>query len=1022
MTRWVAGHARSILFAFILLVVGGIGAALHLPVALFPQISFPRIVVSVDAGERPASQTEIQVTRPLEEALRGVQGVADIKSTTSRGAVDLALSFDWGHDMTTATLQTQAAVTAALPDLPTGTRFTVRRMDPTVFPIFGLALTSKTRNPAALRQFADLQLRPLILSTRGVAGVEVQGGALAEYHVLIDPARVQALGLTLDDVSKSLASANVMAATGRLEDRHKLYLTLVDHRLVTADDLRGVALKAGGTAGAGVATLGQVADISLADQPQYVRITAQGRDAVLINVMQTRAADSVAMVKAVKAKLADFADQTPRDVSTAVFYDQSELVSAAARGVRDAILIGAVLAGLVLFLFLRSLRLMAVTAIMLPAVLAASCLLLFVLGMSFNMMTLGGMAAAVGLVVDDVVVMLEHLMRRLEEAHAEGAEAGALAGRVLAAAGEMYRPLIGSTFATLVVFAPLAFLGGVTGGFFKALAVTMAAALLISLVFALFVVPLLSQSWLTLKDVQAAAKSERMMARLQGGYAWVMQRGLGRPVLAVLVVVLVVALLGGFAYTRLGSGFLPAMDEGGFVLDYKAHPGAALSDTDALLRKVEAIVRANRNVDSYSRRTGAQLSGGLTEADEGDFFVHLKALPRQWIETVMADIRKDVQASVPGVEIETAQLMEDAIGDLTAVPQPIEIKLFGVDPADVRQAAQQIAPAIGKIRGVVEVVDGLRPTGDAVVFKVDEGAAELDGLDPQAIATAVQTQIEGAVATTLQLGQTQVGVRVWTPGGLRDKVDELTNLRIRAPDGHEVPLSRVATVEVQGGQQQITRENLQPYVGVTARLEGRDMGSAMAEVKRVVSGLSLPGGVRYEYGGLYAQQQQSFTGLALVFASALLLVTLLLLFLFERVSVVAAVVLTLLLAVCGVFVGLWLTGTELNISALMGLTMIVGIVTELAIFFFAEIDLAHLPHDRAGRRAILCRAGHARLRPILMSAVIAILALSPLALGLGEGAGMQKPLAIAIISGLIAGAPLVLLLLPAAFLAFDRRR
>jgi multidrug efflux pump subunit AcrB len=381
-----------------------------------------------------------------------------------------------------------------------------------------------------------------------------------------------------------------------------------------------------------------------------------------------------------------------------------------------------------------------------------------------------------------------------------------------------------------------------------------------------------------------------------------------------------------------------------------------------------------------------------------------------------------VQSKVPGLDIETAQLMEDAIGDLTAVPQPIEIELFGPDPAAVRQAAQQVAPAISKIRGVVEVVDGLRPTGDAVTFQINEASAELEGLDPQTIASALQTEIEGSVATQIQMGQSQVGIRVWTPGALRQRVEALSNIQLRSADGHAVPLERVAKVVVQGGQQQITRENLQPFVGVTARLENRDMGSAMVEVKKAVAGLSLPVGVRYEYGGLYAQQQQSFTDLAVVFASALLLVTLLLMFLFERISVVASIILVVLLCASAVFVGLWITGTELNISALMGLTMIVGIITELAIFYFAEIDLSTFSRDVAGRRRELLDAGHARLRPIAMSAIIAILALAPLALGIGEGAGMQKPLAIAIISGLIVGAPLVLIALPAAFLLFERPR
>ena len=1012
MTRWLSGHARSVVLAFILLTLAGLGAALKLPVSLFPRIDFPRVVVSVDAGDRAADQTAIQVTRPLEEALRGAPGVAHIRSTTSRGAADIALSFDWGHDMVAATLQTEAAINATLPDLPPGVRFTVKRMDPTVFPILGLAVSSPSRDPVRVRQFADLMLRPLIASVPGVAAVEVIGGGQAEYQVMVDPARLQALGLSADDVVKAIAANNVVNAVGKLEDRHRLYLTLVDTRVGSAADIGRIVVKAGDKPGAGVVRLSALAEIKLAPAPMWTRITAQGRDAVLINIRQSPGADSVALVKAVRARLASVAHETPPDVNIATFYDQSELVTGAAGSVRDAILLGAVLAGVVLFAFLRSSRLMLITALMLPAVLASACLLLFVLGMSFNMMTLGGMAAAVGLVVDDVVVMLEHLMRRLQEEPEVDARHG-----VMTAAAEMARPLIGSSLSTVVVFAPLAFLTGVTGGFFKALAVTMSASLILSLLFALLVVPVLARAWVRRADVEAANAADRMTHPVSGGYERLVGRVLARPGAAIAIAAVLLLGLGGLAWSQLGSGFMPKMDEGGFVLDYKAKPGAALTDTDRLLRQVEAIVRSTPDVDSYSRRTGAQLGGGLTEADEGDFFIHLKSGPRRNVEEVMAEIRQRVLAEVPGLDIETAQLMEDLIGDLTAVPQPIEIKLFGANPEALRSAARMIAPAIGKVRGVVEVVDGLRVAGDALVVKVDRPAAALEGLAPDAVSTQLEALIGGQVASQVQRGELLIPVRVWTGQSLRDRVAAISTLRLRAPDGHDLPLSRIASVTVEPGQQQITREDLQPFVGVTARLEHRDMGSGMAEVKKTIAGLALPAGVRIEYGGLYAQQQSSFTELAIVFAAALLLVSLLLLYLFERWRVVLSVLAVVLMAASAVFVGLWATGTELNISALMGLTMVVGIITELAIFFFAEVPL-----EAGADAAALTAAGLARFRPILMSAVIAILALSPLALGLGQGSAMQRPLAIAIISGLLAGAPLVLIVLPATFEALSRRR
>ena len=876
--------------------------------------------------------------------------------------------------------------------------------------MLGLALSSPGRNPIALRTFADQQLRPLLASIPGVADVGVLGGGQAEVLVTLDPARAQALGLSLDDVGKAIEASNAIAAVGRLEDRHRLYLTLVDARLTSPQDIGAIVIKTGSAPGSGVVPLSAIADVRLAPAPNWTRVTAQGRDAVLINIRQSPDADSIGLVRMVNAKLKDFRAETPADINIATFYDQSELIAGAAGSVRDAIILGALLAGVVLFAFLRSSRLMLITALTLPAVLAATCLLLFVLKMSFNMMTLGGLAAAVGLVVDDVVVMLEHLMRRLQEQPEAEAREG-----MLAAAGEMIRPLIGSTLSTVVVFIPLAFLTGVTGGFFKALAITMTAALLVSLAFALFVAPVLARSWLRPADVAAADKAGPLIAVLGAGYHRLIDRALARPALTLGLAAAVILTLGGAAFTQLGSGFMPKMDEGGFVLDYLAKPGAALSDTDRLLRQVEAIIRATPDVDSYSRRTGAQLGGGLTEADEGDFFIHLKKGKRRDVDTVMADVRQKVESQVPGLDIETAQLMEDLIGDLTAVPQPVEIKLFGSDPAALRQAAAMVAPAIGKIDGVVEVQDGLRVAGDAIVIKVNRPAAALEGLDPTGVSSQLQAMVGGEVASQVQQGQTLINVRVQAPGALRDRIEAIKALNLRAADGHEVAVSRIAEVAVEPGQQQITREDLQPFVGVTARLEHRDLGSAMAAVKTTVAGLALPAGVRVEYGGLYAEQQRSFGGLAVVFAVAVLLVSLLLLYLFERWSVVASVLSVVLMAASGVFVGLWATGTELDISALMGLTMVVGVITELAVFYFAEIA-----HGETLGQTSLARAGRARLRPITMSAVIAILALSPLALGLGEGAALQRPLAIAIISGLLVGAPLVLLVLPAAYAVFSR--
>ncbi|MGN6850076.1 MAG: efflux RND transporter permease subunit [Sphingomicrobium sp.] len=995
-------HWRSIFLALALITLAGLFAATQLPVTLFPHIDYPRVVVSIDAGDRDPGQMAADITRPAEVAMRQVPGVVQIRSTTSRGAADIALSFNWGSDMAGALQATQGAMATILPDLPAGTRFTVRRSDPTIFPIVGISLTSANFSTTQLAQIANLRLRPLLLAVRGVAGVDVLGGSPPEIEVETEPAKLQSYGLTVSDVATALSSANNVAAVGKIEDRHRLYLALVEDRVTTESDIASVPVKSGTGASSGVATVGDVATVRRAAAPTWTKVTSNGSDAVLVNVRQTPTADAVSLVKQLNERLKTAG--LPAGVRVSFFYDQSELVTGAANSVRDAILLGALLAGVVLFLFLRSWRLMVITALLLPAVLAATCLALYALRMSFNMMTLGGMAASVGLVVDDAVVMLEHLMRRLQEAeHEEERERPSM----LAAALEMARPLFGSTLATMVVFVPLAFISGVTGGFFKALAITMVAALAVSLLYARYVLPLVAERWLTLKDADAADRAESFLGAMKRRYAWLAGRSLARPAISAAVLGGALIVVGFFSWSHVQSGFMPKMDEGGFILDYKAKPGAALSDTDRLLRQVEKIIRETPEVTSYSRRTGLQLGGGLTEADEGDFFIRLKNGRRRNIEDVMTEIADKVQTQVPGLQIETAQLMEDLIGDLTAVPEPIEVKLFGDDPNQLEQAAKKVADGISGISGVVEVNNGLRVSGDAITISVDRGAAAMAGLDPAAIATQVTAQVDGAIATHILSGEQTIDVRVRAPQELRQRAALLAALPLRSADGRATTLGAVARIGIQAGQRQLTREDLAPFIAVTARLEGKDLGSGIRDVKSKVTSLRLPPSIRVEYGGLYSQQKQSFRDLTTVFVAAILLSALLLTILFESWAFTVSVVATVLISTSAVFFGLWLTGIELDISALMGLTMVVGMLTELSIFYLAELDPAR-PIDAPA----LMAAGEARLRPILMSALIAILTLLPLALGLGRGSGLQRPLATAIIFGLSLGALLILTLLP----------
>lgn len=1011
---WVQSHHRSILFILSGWGIAGAFAAFSLPVSLFPHTDFPRVVVTLDAGDRPAERMGIEVTWPVEEAIRAVPGVRTVRSTTSRGSADISINFDWGSDMVSALLQTESAVNRILPALPAATTFEVRRMNPTVFPTLGYSLTSGTHSLVELRDLALYEIRPVLSTVQGVAQVDVQGGETREYQVFVDPAKADALALTLTDVADALSAANVYTAVGRMEDHDRLYLVLSDTQFKSFDELLKTVIRSGPN---GLVLLEDIATVSRGTEPVWTRVTADGHDAVLFQVFQQPDANTVQISRDITAKLKDLDQRLPQDVHVANWYDQGDLIIASADSVRDAILIGVVLAAAVLLLFLGNVKVTLIAIITVPMVLAATVLLLAVLHMSFNIMTLGGMAAAVALTVDDAIVMIEHIIRRLRDS---GIDADYRA-RVTAATSEFTRPLAGSSASTIIIFTPLAFLSGVTGAFFKALSLTMAAALFISFLVAWLAVPLLALHLLRDKDTRQEEGGPVSRA-VQSLYDRAMRPILRRPSL-ILVLVGVPLLAAGYAaYRHTGSGFMPVMDEGGFALDYRSAPGASLAETDRLLRLVGGILRDTPEVETYSRRTGLQLGGGLTEANEGDFFVRLTPPPRRSIEAIMDDVRARVLRTVPGLDVEMVQLMEDVIGDLTAVPQPIEIKLFCDDGRVLQQVAPRVAAAIEKVAGVVDVIDGIIVAGDAIDVRVDREQAALEGIAPDAVTRILDDRISGVVTTQIQQGPRMVGVRVWVPADVRDTSRALESLRLRAPDGHLVPLKRIASVQTLTGQPQIDREDLKRMVAVTGRISGRDLGSTIRDIKAALAAPGLlPDDVYYHLGGLYQQQRIAFRGMAIVFAAAVVLVFALLLFLYESFRVAIAMLLTTLLATAAVFIGLVITGTELNITAIMGMTMIVGIVTEVEIFYFSEyraLDTARPQLDR------LIDAGRNRMRPIAMTTLAAILALLPLALDLGRGAAMQQPLAIAIISGLAVQLPLTLTLLPAllAILQVDAQR
>lgn len=1010
MKRFFAAlHSRALaLFVLCaLLAVAGMALGRVMPASIFPTVTFPRVKLIADVGEQPAARMMPAVTRPLEEAVLRVAGIRRIVSTTSRGSSEISAEFAWGTDMQVALQRVQAEVERTRSDLPADTRVDVEWMNTAIFPILGYALVSDTASQAELRAFAEFTLKPELIRIPGVAQVQIQGGATREFRIELDPAALAGRGLIAADVVNALETNNRVLSAGLSEGNHELYLVLVDGRADSLAELSSIAIPVPAGIPAPLGTLGKV---EVADAVSYIRTTA-GDDrgagpAVLVNIVRQPDANTLTIASGIEELFRRRPGLIPAQARWITFYDQAALVRGSVSGVRDAILIGVLLAALVLFAFLRDLRATVIAVSTIPICVALVLLGLALFGQTLNLMTLGGIAAALGLVADDAIVVVEALHRAREEG--KRPQDGFLA---------MLPALIGSTLSTVVIFVPFAFLSGVVGAFFRPLALTMAVALVASFFLAAVLVPIAEERFHRRGPASRKASIDRPVprsSRLSRIGHHVLDATLAHPTIAGLASLLLLG-AGAFLQSRLGSDFLPTMDEGSIILDYWSPPGTSLTDTDAMLREVEHVLGGMPDVASWSRRTGTQLGFFITEPNRGDYVIRLKPRgERRDVDEVIDDLRTQIDDAEPAVHVDFGQIVEDNIADLTGgAVQPIDVKFYGEDHALLEETVRRAAAIVAKVPGVEDVFDGIVIAGPALDVKVDSAASTRLGLPTEMIHAAVEAASRGTVAGDVLLGERVYDVRVRTPAPA-----SLSDLRLRSASGALLPLSAVAQVTTGAPEAEIDRENLKSFLGVTARLSGVDLGSSIGAIRtRLAAELPLPPGMSLEFGGQYEQQQASFRGLLAVLFAGLLLVSVILLFEFGDWRAPVLTTFVALVSLAGVFAALALTGMTFNISSFVGAIMMVGIVGENAIFVIHEARealRAGIPVRQAWATAAIRRA-----RPVAMTVLATAFALAPLAFALGEGAQLQQPLAIAVIGGFVLSGPLVLLVLPSLYAALD---
>jgi len=1021
---WFAHYSKPVIFLILTVALLGAYLAFTIPVSVFPETNFPRILIAVDNGVMPIDQMMVTITRPLEEAVNSVPGLQDVRSITSRGSAEIDLFFNWNVDMFQTLQYVNAALSRVQPELPSTATVIAHRMTFASFPIIGYSLTSDTVPQTQLWEMATYEIKPRLNRLDGVSTVLVQGGQEPEFHITPDPAKLLTASITVTDILDTMRRTNLIYSPGLFERNHQLVLGLISGQVRTPEQIANTVVKA---TPAGIPVrIGDIATVTRAVKPVYTIVTANGKPSVLLNINRQPDSNTVEVANEVHAEVDRIQKSLPPGIQIRPFYDQSIIVGDSIKSVRDAILLGLILASIILVVFLRDWGTSIVAGLVIPVTILVTFAALKFLHQSFNLMTLGGLAAAVGLVIDDAIVVVENIVlhrdagqNRLQAIHS--------------ALQEITVPLIGSTVTPVVVFLPLISIAGVTGTFFRALAVTMAISLFTSLALALSWTPNLSQYFIKHKagptDEAGTEPEEESITRLlaaeeasiSGFFRKVvtfhehwLRRALAKPMwLAGGAVVLVIASY--VCYRFSGSDLLPAMDEGGFTLDYWTPAGASLAETNRMISRIEGIVNSIPEVDSSSRRTGLELGlAAVTEANRGDILVKLKKDRKRSVDDVTEDIRAQVNAQEPAVRAEFVQVLQDMIGDLTSEPEPIQIKLFSPDGAALEQWAPKVADAIHKIPGVVDVLDGIENTisGPAATFQIDSGVAARAGFTPEEIATDASAIVEGEPAATPVVSNDRAyTVRVRFPAGNRASLEAIRDTLLTSSSGRTATLGALATITELPGQTEIRRENLQRDVSVTARLEGTDLGSGMDAVMKVVDGLHLPTNIRVIYGGTYQQQQKTFRDLVFVLILAILLVFIVLLFEFRNFAAPVAILASALLSTSGVFVALLITGTTFNVSSFMGMIMVIGIVAKNGILLL-DADQKFRSLGFSAEDAML-QASRRRLRPIVMTAMATVAGMLPLAFALGAGSQMLQPLAIAVIGGILISMVLSLVITPA---------
>jgi len=998
MKNYFHTHKNPVSLLLAVIIIGGLYYYRQMPRSLFPEITFPKIKVIAENGEQPIDKMMISVTKPLENAIKQVPDIKIIRSATSRGSCEISAFLKWGSDINENLQMLDLRINEIKNDLPPGVKIEIEKMNPSILPVMGFALESKTKSPIELNILANYTIKPFLSQIEGVSSVRIIGGKTKEYWLILNSQKMSAFSITPDAITTAISQTNFISSNGYMSDYRRMYLTLTNAGLYNKNDIENVIIKNDGKR---IISLKDIAQVEVHEKIEYTKINANGRQALLIAIIKQPNANLINLSNDFLSKKNELEKLLPQGVQLTPYYNQADFVENAISSIDDSVWLGLLLAIFVAVLFLRSIRASATILITIPITLMLTIIVLYSIGYSLNIMTFGAIAAAIGLIIDDAVVVVEQIHRTQEENPDEETHS-----MVHKAVKFILPSMIGSSISTIVIFVPFILMGGVAGAYFNVLTNTI----IITLVCSFFV------TWLGLPVVYIMIsklplkppKFKEQDISFSKNRKWV-SFFIQRPVISVVIILTFISSI-FLVLPKLETGFLPEMDEGSIVLDYTSPPGTSLEETDRILHEVEKIITSIPEYESYSRRTGAQMGFFITEPNYGDYLIQLKKNRKRTTEEVIDEIRKKVKASQPTLRIDFGQVINDMLGDLMASVQPIEIKIFGDNQGKLNELAKQVADNIKNINGTADVFNGITVAGPSVEVIPNTQKLAQFNIIPANFQYQMQNQLEGNIIGAIPEKEQYTNLRMIYPNTIKIGVDRMKQQFVFLPNGKLKPINELATVVVKEGFAEIKRENLKSVAIVTGRLNKRDLGSVMNDIqKQIEKNVVLPKGYYVEYGGTYAEQKQSFSELLMILILSSLLVFVLILFLYRDFKAAFIILGIAVTGIAGSLLALYLTKTPLNVGSYTGLIMIVGIIGENAIFTFQQFSLMLKTQtvDDA-----LIYAISTRLRPKLMTALGAIIALTPLAIGIGTGAQMHQPLAIAVIGGFIVALPLLLIVFP----------